>query len=212
MLYQYRILKYMPSGDDLACNERLWLTSRAVSDQERAAWTRSLASEGELLIVRMMLTRQTFRGGELRLLTGPSGGQAGPPQHIDPRMWSWRSVISCSWKAPGEHINVLECRALGIALRWRVRSARQVGKHIVHLVDSRVVLGATAKGRSSSFRLRHIMMRNAAVQLGGFVRPVLGYCRSHTNPADRPSRRAVPTQRPRPSQTKCESEQGGRNG
>ena len=212
LFFQYGIFGYLPGADDLADNERLWLGSRAVSDAERQAWTYALNSNADELVARMLLTRQTFRGGELRLLTGPCRGQAGPPQHIDPRMWGWQSIISCRWKASPEHINVLECRALGLALRWRARAAKQLGKHFIHLVDSQVVLGATAKGRSSSFRLRHILMRNAAVQLGGFLRPVLGYCRSHTNPADRPSRRASAVVRPHPSQTKCESEQGGRDG
>ena len=56
------------------------------------------------------------------------------------------------------------------------------------LVDSLVVLGVAAKGRSSSHRLNPVLRRlNAHVLDSGFY-VFFGYVASHANPADAPSR------------------------
>ena len=132
---------------------------------------------------------QSHRGGDVRFLGGPAGVKSSIAQGNDPTQWEWKDIISIAWTRTGEHINVLEARAYGLALRWRARALRHHGSRFVHLVDSLVVLGVMSKGRSSSTRLRPVIMRNAAVILAAGFYPSLGYVRTHVNPADRPSRR-----------------------
>ena len=59
-------------------------------------------------------------------------------------------------------------------------------------MDSRVSLGVVAKGRTSSWMLRKVLMKINAVCLAASLSPLLGYCRSHLNPADAPSRVTTP--------------------
>ena len=130
----------------------------------------------------------THRGGELRQWSlGTLRGSA-VTQGIDSRMWKWKTVIANTWQREGEHINQLEARAYVLALRWRLRSIGGVGCRFLHAVDSLVTMGAMVKGRSSSHRLRHIVLRGNALLLAGHLHPSLIYVRSHENPADAPSR------------------------
>ena len=116
-------------------------------------------------------------------------GNAQVPKAIDPREWEWYDAISTQWKLIGEHINTLECRALILALRWRLRRATNIHSKFLHLVDSRVTLGMVAKGRTSSWTLRRTLGKVNALLLAAHSAMVLGFCRTHLNPADTPSRR-----------------------
>ena len=61
--------------------------------------------------------------------------------------WSVRSA--CRFKAPA-HINLQEARAIRREIKHLAR-ADSVAKRVLVFIDSLVVLGAFAKGRSSSF-------------------------------------------------------------
>jgi hypothetical protein len=117
---------------------------------------------------------------------------------VDARWWKWGVVMGWAWQHP-ETITILECRAYGMTLRWRTRRATAIGKRFAHLLDSQAGLGASAKGRSSRATLKHCIKKNNAVILAGFVQPILGFTRSHTNPSDKPSRWATPKKRPAPT-------------
>ena len=65
-----------------------------------------------------------------------------------------------------DHINRLEGKALLLMLRWILRSSMRHASRVVILLDSAVLLGGAAKGRSSS-RLNTILRRAAALQLLG---------------------------------------------
>ena len=117
--------------------------------------------------------------------------KAAGPQAIPHDLVRWRTVISTRWKHLGEHINVLEGKALCLALRWRTRVRKNLNERAVHLIDSQVVMNAVAKGRTSSRRLRPILQRANALLLASHVHLILGYVRSKHNPADRPSRTLV---------------------
>ena len=82
-------------------------------------------------------------------------------------------MISCRWHKQDEHINTLEGRAILLLLKWKCQSTSGMNRKYLHLVDNTAVLGAFVKGRT----------------LAGNLWPLLGYVRSHRNPADRPSRR-----------------------
>lgn len=89
------------------------------------------------------------------------------------------------------HAGALEAGGVRLALRWFLRSVSRHGRRMVLLVDAQAVLGAVAKGRSSSPSLRREIMRIAALQLAGDVLLKLVYVPSEDNPADAPSRGVV---------------------
>lgn len=100
--------------------------------------------------------------------------------------------VVLSVKAPCEHINIMEARGFLAALRWVLRSVRYHGKRIVMLVDSKVWLGAAAKGRSSSWPLLRLVRKAAALTLATGVVLHLVFIPTEHNPADLPSRGKVP--------------------
>ena len=73
-------------------------------------------------------------------------------------------------------------------LRWIARSSARHSCKIVALVDAQTVIGALAKGRTSSPSLRQEVRRVAALVLSAdlFVKYI--YVPSEDNPADAPSR------------------------
>eukprot|EP00438_Fugacium_kawagutii_P012482 Skav236404 [mRNA] locus=scaffold1702:160390:164016:- [translate_table: standard] len=107
------------------------------------------------------------------------------------RLWKWSTAASWRWTGNKEHINVLEMRAAFCALRWRLEKQRQTQVKFVHMVDSLVVLHALSRGRSSSKKLRRVLLRVNALILATGVQVVWSYVHTSQNPADRPSRRPV---------------------
>ena len=100
----------------------------------------------------------------------------------------WSVIVAHRWVFGGEHINVLELRALITGLRWVLSFPSSIGCRVVLLIDSSVVVGAVSKGRSSSFPLLVLLRRLSALCLAGglFVQAV--WIPSESNPADGPSR------------------------
>ena len=129
------------------------------------------------------------RGTHVRIdLQLPFRPDAWPRSSICPQRWHWRVLLSFPWKRPGAHINELELRALFTLLRGLARSSGNIGMRFAVLVDSLVVLGITAKGRSCSHRLNPILRRlHAHVLASGFY-VFFGYVASDANPTDQPSR------------------------
>ena len=88
------------------------------------------------------------------------------------------------------HINVLECRVYKSWLKHC--SKRWSGHRLLGLLDSRVTMGAAAKGRSSSRALSRILRSSLGCVFGGGLYPGCLHVRSAWNRADGPSRgRAV---------------------
>ena len=103
---------------------------------------------------------------------------------------SWRPRFAYRFRRAA-HINVLEGVAYGTLLRNLAASCP--GSRPVVLTDSRVNLGASAKGRSSSTALNGVLRRSLPYVLGGDLYPGGLHLNSGDNPADAPSRgRAVP--------------------
>ena len=88
---------------------------------------------------------------------------------------------------PG-HINLEEERALIRYVHWVLRSPARFGHRIVVLIDSRVVLGGTTKGRSGSAALNKLLRQVAALTLAGGLLLHLVFVPSAHNPSDPPSR------------------------
>ena len=110
-----------------------------------------------------------------------------PKSSIDSRMWQWRIAKGWKWQRLS-HINVLELEAVYQTFKWRARSTRSLSKRWLHLVDSLVVLGVVAKGRTSSKRLQPCLHRINTLLLALHSFPALGWVVTHLNPADEPSR------------------------
>ena len=84
------------------------------------------------------------------------------------------------------HINVLECRTYKTWLKYA--SKHFAGCRLLGLLDSRVTLGATAKGRSSSFALSRVLQGSLGYVIGGGLYPGGLHVMSSKNRSDGPSR------------------------
>jgi hypothetical protein len=89
------------------------------------------------------------------------------------------------------HINVLECRTYKTWLKYCCKHHQS--SRILGLLDSRVTLGATAKGRSSSFALSRVLQTSLGYIIMGGLYPGGLHVSTHKNRSDGPSRnRRIP--------------------
>ena len=117
-----------------------------------------------------------------------------PPRdwHEDPewiselcRSLRFREKFRYKFRIPG-HINVNEARVLK---SWLKSLAKEVSDcRVAALLDSRVTIGAAAKGRSSSFAISRVLQGCLGYVLGSGLYPGLLHCYSGDNRADDPSR------------------------
>ena len=84
------------------------------------------------------------------------------------------------------HINILETRSYKTWLKWC--STRHPNSRLLGLIDSRVLLGAASKGRSSSPALCHILQSALPYVLGSGLYPGGLHVYSAHNRSDGPSR------------------------
>lgn len=102
------------------------------------------------------------------------------------RSWHWRKR---------SHINVLETSSAVSVLREQ--AVREPSSRQNVIVDSEVAKGSLSKGRSSSFSLRPVLKRSAAIQIAGDVYPAFCYGPTRINTADAPTRnRPLPVPSP----------------
>jgi hypothetical protein len=100
----------------------------------------------------------------------------------------WSTIVSARWHGR-EHINVYELRALSTAVRWACSFPSAIGRRVLILCDSQVVVGAVTKGRSSSQPLLRRLRHLSAWVLATGIRLSLRWIPTSVNPADGPSRR-----------------------
>ena len=103
---------------------------------------------------------------------------------------AFRTVISSKrrWAA---HSSTLETCGVVLGLRWLLRSTARHAKRTTFLIDAQAVLGAIAKGRSSSGAIKRDVRHAAALILAGDIWLRTAYIPSEDNPADEPSRGIV---------------------
>ena len=87
------------------------------------------------------------------------------------RKWhAYGAKKKCVFRFKGSgHINVLETRAYTTWVKWC--ASRNPNSRILGLIDSRVLLGAAAKGRSSSPAISRVLRSSLPYLLGGGLYP-----------------------------------------
>ena len=86
----------------------------------------------------------------------------------------------------GNHINVLESQ---VYLSWIKHCAKTLPNHrVIGLLDSRVTIGASSKGRSSSFAISRVLKKTIPYLIGSNLYPGSLHIYSAKNRADAPSR------------------------
>lgn len=129
--------------------------------------------------------------GEDILLTSSSSDQARFHRlraSVPSKLWKWNIVSGWKWTKKGDHINVLEMRAILTALRWRICHQQHIGCRMIHLTDSLVYLHSLTRSRSSSRKLRRTLSKINALLLASSCQALWAYVHTDQNPADRPSR------------------------
>ena len=111
----------------------------------------------------------------------------GPRHDLGLELGAFRVVFSIHVASPG-HVNLEEARALVRYVKWILRSSKRCGHRLVILVDSKVVIGAVTKGRSSSTPLNALVRRLAALTFAGGLVLHFIFVPSAHNPSDWPSR------------------------
>ena len=107
---------------------------------------------------------------------------------VPSKLWKWRTISGWKWTKSGDHINVLELRAILTSLTWRIIHRHHIRKRMIHLTDSLVCLHCLTRGRSSSRKLLRTLSRINALLLVSSSQALWAYVHTDQNPADRPSR------------------------
>ena len=150
-------------------------------------------SDSAVKLVRKCFGFSSMKGEDLMVHTGtdPAPKYFRLRASVPGRLWRWRDISGWRWRRSGEHINLLELRAILTSIKWKLSRSRRWGVRFLHLTDSMVCMHALTRGRSSSKKLRPIIVRLNALMLAGDLHPLWGYIHTSQNPADRPSRRPV---------------------
>ena len=101
----------------------------------------------------------------------------------------WRVVSSYTFRQTS-HINLQELRAFKRELCRVASQFSQRGRVQIFVNDSKVSVGATAKGRSSSFKVNGLLRSLVPFLLFGDVTVAILWVETQSNPADHPSRGA----------------------
>lgn len=119
----------------------------------------------------------------------PPSAFKGRRHKLGPKRRDFKTIFSIRARH-NAHINLKEAVALNLGIEWVLRCKGRRGKRVVFLLDSKVVIGGAAKGRSNSKPLLRELRRTAALLLAGSIQPYFVYIGTKDNPADAPSRGA----------------------
>ena len=124
-----------------------------------------VVSHADTSEVRRVARLTCKAGGHVCVDDGPElvpelEARLGPRYDLKLTMRNFDVVFSIRIDSPN-HINLEEGAALIRYLKWVLRARTRFRHRVVGLIDSKVVLGAITKGRSS-FRLLNALIRRAA--------------------------------------------------
>lgn len=138
---------------------------------------------------RLLLRRTNHTGSDIRVVTGDIlATKQFPRQSVAASWWEWEEGFTTRW-CRKEHINVLELRALLLALQFQVSRFKIQDARVFHLSDSYIAISIASKGRSGSTRLQRLLQQLAATCLAFGLFPVFAHVDSSENPTDEGSRR-----------------------
>ena len=100
----------------------------------------------------------------------------------------WHDVFSTYMQYP-EHITLLEGRGIVAAIRHKLRSTSEFGRHHLHLNDNMGAVLLCSKGRSGTFGMLRISRRIAALVLAADISFHCRWIPSELNHSDKASRR-----------------------
>jgi hypothetical protein len=138
---------------------------------------------------------QTEKRGEYhRLDWGPLGESFHPSEMSPPAEWALEAMECIPWGVSrsynhehSAHINIQEVREVGAEVE-ELSELNLLGERAANLVDSRVALGAWAKGRSSSKYLNRPLRASVGAQVVSNKSVQNLWGASERNPSDDPSR------------------------
>ena len=136
------------------------------------------------------LTRQLGYGftGDLTFSVVVSAGEvlcpkSVPRQCVKAAWWRWLPSFRVQWKQR-EHINVLELRAILLAVQHQISHLGVSHLRLFHVTDSFVAMSVVAKGRAGSRHLGVVLKFLNAHLLGFGLTLALGHVKSTENPPD----------------------------
>ena len=109
------------------------------------------------------------------------------PRYLDLELRDFDVIFSVRVESPN-HIHIDDGIAVIRFLKWVLRSKQRFRHRIVLLVNSKVALGAIAKGRSFFKALNTLVRRVAALCFAGGIVLHCVFIPTKHNPADWPSR------------------------
>ena len=95
---------------------------------------------------RLLLCRVNHTGSDIRITTSEVLNPKGVPrQSVEASWWRWLPSFRVRWQQK-EHINVLELRAILLALKYQISHLGVAHMRLFHVFDSFVAMSVVAKG------------------------------------------------------------------
>lgn len=140
---------------------------------------------------RVLLCRVNHTGSDIRITTGQVLNPKGVPrQSVEAAWWRWLPSFKVRWQH-AEHINVLELRAILLALKYQISHLGVTHCRLFHVSDSFVAMSVVAKGRTGSRQLGAVLKLLNAHLLAYGLYLIVGHIESTENPTDGASRQVA---------------------
>jgi hypothetical protein len=190
LLWMALCLPVMESNIRWPVSTRVGASDASLSGGGRAACTTTQA-------VANTLYRYSEHSGEHVRLDWSKGSLESPspmlsaPLELEAVMNAhcWSTTHACKF-SHRQHINILEMKMVKAELKDLTKNVSDPHRAVL-LVDSRVVVGAFSKGRSSSRQLNRLLRSMLGWTIAGRVSLHLVWVGTKSNPADHPSRDAA---------------------
>ncbi len=138
---------------------------------------------------RFLLRRTNHTGSDVRIATGDIlAPKQYPRQSVASAWWRWEEAFVTKWTKK-EHINILELRAILLALQFQTSRFKIHDARVFHISDSYICISIVSKGRSGSRMLSQVLKKISAHCLAFGLFVVLAHVDSLDNPTDEGSRR-----------------------
>ena len=137
---------------------------------------------------RILLTRTNHTGSDVKISTGEVlNPKAATRQSIEESWWNWDHVFQVKWQVQ-QHINVLELRAIMLAVKYHILNLKKSHARIFHITDSYICMSVVSKGRSGSRQFNKVLRQLNAYLLGFGIYIIIAPVESSENPTDNVSR------------------------